>query len=258
MQQITADQIQQFIAVVRTGNVSRGEFQRRLEEPNSLVEFFRFGPAVPPWHKEAVKFWKSYSPGHGEALVELLAPFYQIDWAWKENHTPFPVQRGLTPTASLKKRCREAIFWMPWQEPIVTNEAGNLWESLDYELPYSLLDSIKENHWSGLWDAVSDLLEDSIQGNLENNLKNLDEGFRESLGEGPWDSYQDEGGVSLWDKLQVSLWYSLAYACMSLLIGDEGKLSAFRELLSLWAEGIILAGFDGEGRLVIYSPPAES
>lgn len=239
MKPITSEQIEKLLAILRTGKVSRHQFQRRLEEPSSILEFFK--QSEEPWYQEAVAFWEKCFPGKGEELGELLAPFYRIQREWKEHKTPFPIKRGLEDSKSLRKRCREAVFWRPWKGIVIIRKRGILEEALKETFEESIgasLGNIAPNFRGYLRTALWDIWDCLGERVLKDSLGAI---VRDSLGE----------------CLVDNLYATFNYACGFLLTEDEEKTERFRELLSLWAEGIILAGFDRKGRLIIFSPPAE-
>lgn len=188
--------------------------------------------------QEAREYWEERFPGKGEELVELLAPFHEIQEKWMAYRRPFPLRRELEATEELENRCHKAVFWREWyglsvhrREDSIEGSLEDIYETLEgsltrYGIKTDLWYSLGRDHWEGLTGWLSKSL---------------------------WCVLSDSfGGL-----LSTGLWASLFYACGYLITDNEEKTDGFRELLGLWAEGIILAGFDGEDRLIIFSPPAE-
>lgn len=184
-------------------------------------------------------------------LADIISPLYQVAEAWEKRKTPFPLRRGIIESRSLRRRLKKAVFWRAWKGVIIIQDGDCLEDNLKVRLGDNLEerfgDSPIDNLMTSLGLRPGHSLWDHLWGHLVATPL-LDFGIR----------FRDY----LVDRLGWNIYFSLQscflYTCSFFLTGGDKKtLKGFRELLALLAEGVIIAGFDREDRLVIYSPPAE-
>ena len=166
-------------------------------------------------------FWESRFPGKGEALMEILRPFY--DWE--------PELKPVLP--DLEERIRNVVFWRDTLDVKVftISDGGSLWASL----------------WDSLWSSPRSSLRDSLRDSLWASL-------RDSL----WDSLRDSLRFSLGFFLLDSLSASLFYSCGFILADKPEEAAKLQPLLDLWLAGNFPVGFDKDGNLLILVADPES
>ena len=101
-------------------------------------------------------FWESRFPGKGEALMEILRPFY--DWE--------PELKPVLP--DLEERIRNVVFWRDTLDVKVftISDGGSLWASLWDSLWSSPRSSLRDSLRDSLWASLRDSLWDSLWASL--------------------------------------------------------------------------------------------
>ncbi|MBU2509042.1 hypothetical protein KKE33_01500 [Patescibacteria group bacterium] len=173
-----------------------------------------------------LSFWESRFPGRGEALMDILQPFY--DWE--------PKLKPALP--DLEEQAKKVIFWKEISGVRVFT--GREFDSLKASLKDSLRTSLKASLWDSLKASLWDSLEDSLRTSLWDSL-------RASLWSSLWDSLRASLRVSLWSSLRDSLFYS----CGFILADKLEEAAKFQPLLDLWFAGNFPVGFDKDGNLLV-------
>ena len=193
-----------------------------------------------------LSFWESRFPGRGEALMDILQPFY--DWE--------PKLKPALP--DLEEQAKKVIFWKEISGVRVFT--GREFDSLKASLKDSLRTSLKASLWDSLKDSLRTSLKASLWDSLEDSLRtSLWDSLEDSLRTSLWDSLRASLWSSLWDSLRaslrVSLWSSLRdslfYSCGFILADKLEEAAKFQPLLDLWFAGNFPVGFDKDGNLLV-------
>ena len=168
-------------------------------------------------------FWESRFPGKGQALMEVLRPFYD----WKPELKPA--------LPDLEEQAKQAVFWRDVSNvrALRRSEAtvleASLFDSFDASPEASFLDSLGTSRMTLLWRLLDDSFYESP--GLQGIVKKVSLGF----------------------KLRRSFRPLLWKARWSSLLNPK-----FKSLLDLWLAGNFPVGFDKDGNLLVLVADPES
>ncbi len=174
-------------------------------------------------------FWEQHYPGKGEAIFNLLKPFYY----WKPLLKPS--------TLYLNLYASEAIFWREingirvYSMHELSSLDSDLYDSVSSSLSDSICDTLMSLEDGELWSPLERRLEDNL-------LKDLKQTFKSAFG----DSLDTAHHEFFWESLRSPIFYSV----FSILIGAPDQSESFKYLFAMWLVGNYPIGFDETNRLL--------
>lgn len=227
---------------------------------------------------ELTRQWEERFPGKGQAIMELLGPFYSRWFSFELE----------SPRHDLEARCRAAVFWRNIEGVVVLNGWTSLRDALSVSLGDSLVESFEGGVHDGrivdlvgdgivetlgdrLVDAFLESLSRSVQAHIRDSLlgRSREAFSRGNLGSWFWSwlwawiqlklipsslhVMRYKLATATWGKSASSVFESLV-ACLVSAVAFRvagGDRENFEPLLALWRSGNLPAGFDRDGQLLV-------
>lgn len=222
--------------------------------------------------EEAIAFWEGHLPGKGQAVVEVIQPFYGRS---QEIHPP---------VAGLERLARHAIFWREFKHVVLIDK-----NHLDQiKAPLGEGDSLGEALTRHYDELVENLFGEMLVGLTQPSVQSLVEPvfdevfasqFSENLGrhvmEVASEMHSEYGGFldriihPLYDAgiltfddfdrcpeparemLVASFHDTIYYSCAFSFLGKDEQVQNLRPLRELYLNGNPPFGFDKEGNLLV-------